>query len=192
MAELDFDSDLEDNIDCDCDLEEQDCDPGCMFRLKVGPCSALNRRTGELNMDLMCTPPTTTAHTPNFIRPLIERPFRNSCRIQRSRGTPDCNFDVDFVTCQLGASMKYLLSDCPIAVCMTPRIDLYDPTLPASQQTILMLRGLFIGSDWSLTNDLIGDQATSRNFSCTGKVWGVAQWLNSLPSAEELLARKSA
>lgn len=191
MADIDFDIDLEDELDCDCDLEDQCCDDGCLFRLKIGPCEALDRATGELNLALMCTPKTATAHTPNFIRPLLEKPYRNSCRKQRRRGTPDCNFDIDIDICHTDPAMKYLLSDCPIAVCMVPRADLYNPELPASAQSIAVIRGLFIGSDWTWNNEFEECQSTSRNFSCTGQVWGLSQWLNSLPEPAGLTSFNS-
>ena len=183
MADLDFDIDLEEDLDCPCDIEDQTCDNGCLFRLKVGPCEAFDRLTGEIDLSLMCTPKTALVHTPNFIRPLREKAWRNSCSKRRVRGMPDTNVDVDFDMSQNDPALRYLLSDCSIAFCLVPRADLYDATLSAAQQTIMVIRGLFIGSDWSLQNDFEECQTTSRNFSADGAVWGIRQWRDNLPTA---------
>lgn len=189
MSDVDFDTGLEDKLDCDCNLEEDCCDDGCLFRFKFGPCEAYNKSSGELDMSLMCSAKTANAHTPNFIRPIREKTRRISCRRQRLRGLPDCNFDIDFDLCHGDPVMKYLLSDCPIAVCMVPRSDLYDSTLSASQQSIAVIRGLFIGSDWSWNNEFDECQTTSRNFSCTGVVLGLKQWLDALPDPASIAQR---
>ena len=186
MAGLSSEVDIED-LRCDCDEDDQCCDDGCLFRIKVGPCSALDRSSGNVNMDLMCTPKNATAHTPNFIRPLREKTYRNSCRKQRKRGTPDCNIDIDFEICATDPALKYLLSDCPVALCIVPRIDLFDESTPIDQQPgVATITGLFIGGDWSWNNEFEECQATSRNFSCTGKVFGFKSWLDSIPTPTPL------
>lgn len=188
MPTFDGGTDLEDTLDCDCDLFDQCCDDGCLFRIMVGPCDAINMETGEFDPNQMCTPKTATAHTPNFIRPLREKTYRNSCVKQRVRGTPDCNFDIDIDICNTDPAIKYLLDDCPIAVAMIPLGNRYDSDLPAAAQPIAIIRGRFIGSDWSWNNEFEECQSTSRNFSCTGQVWGIKQWLDQIVVPETLTA----
>lgn len=188
---VDFDIDLPNDADCgDCELDEQCCINGCLFRLKVGPCDAFNKSTGEVDLSMMCTPKTATAHTPNFIHPLREYEFRNSCRITRKAGTPDCNIDIDVLFCENDPAMRYLLGKCPITICMVPNAPAYDLSGTAASQTTPVIRGHFIGSDWTWNNEFQECQSTSRNFSCTGAVWGETDWLDNLPEIAGLAARR--
>lgn len=184
---LDFDDYLSDDDelqDCDCEEDEQCSVKGCLFRIKVGPCTAFNKSTGLIDPQQMCTPLTATAHTPNFVRPLIDKPYRNACAIRRTRGQPDCSLDVDFDICETDPAMPYLLGDCPFSMCIIPNVARFDASQPVDNQTGLVLRGLFIGSDWTWNNVFQEDQSASRTFSCDGKIWGMREWLASFPTIQ--------
>ena len=185
MSEINTDYDLEpDCEDCNTDV---DCyDPSCLFRMFIGPCRAYDPTTREVDMSLMCVPPTATAHTPTMVHPFIERERRNRCGITRMPGMKDCNVAVSYDVCHEETTMKWLLATCPITLMLVPRIDLFDITAPQGTQPLVIIRGRFIGSDYNLDNEFSGIQASSRTFSSTGGCTGIQQWLDSLPDASPL------
>lgn len=177
---LNTDYDLE--PDCDeCALGDDCYDRSCLTRIYVGPCSAYNRTTGEMDMDQMCIAPTATGHTPTFTFPFIERNRRNRCSVTRFPTNTDCSIALDFDICHSESTMKFLMAKCHIALMFVPRVDLFDVAAPQANQGIALIRGIFLGSDLPWNNEFSDIQSTSRTFNSSGGCRGLQGWLDSLP-----------